>query len=169
MQRTTVFCPFLVPVPRRIANCISLFAGLSMLIQRLPSAQSSSAGMVSAETKPIFQIQPLTAETVRVVFNLLASEAAVDFVPAWACIFFITGCLRRTTSETGTLQVMGSTVKDKRWWQHPHQACSRKVQCGNNGADRKALLVLFKAAIESFQFSNNFFGCFFFSNLLLRS
>lgn len=71
-------------------------------------------------------------------------------------------CLGRTTSEVGTLGVMGSTVKDKRQWQHPHQACSRKVQCGNNGASRKALIALFKVAIEAFQFS-------IFFNLLLRN
>lgn len=55
---------------------------------------------------------------------------------------------------------MGSTVKDKRQWQHSHQACSRKVQGGNNGASRKALIPLFKVAIESFQFSI-FFSFFF--------
>jgi len=55
IQRTTGFYPFLVPVPRR-ENSITSFAGLSALVQRLPSAWSSSAELVSAETKPIFQI-----------------------------------------------------------------------------------------------------------------
>lgn len=45
---------------------------LSVLIQR------GSAELVSAETKPIFQV----AETACVTFSLLASEEAVDFVPA---------------------------------------------------------------------------------------
>lgn len=52
-----------------------------MLIESAP-AQKNSAELVFAETKLIIQIQPLTVEIVHVVFSLLASKAAVDFVLA---------------------------------------------------------------------------------------
>lgn len=90
------------------------------------------------------------------MFSLLASKRAVDFVLAQVCIFFTIGCLGRTTSERGTWQVMRSTVQDKRKLQHSHQACSRKVQGGNNRACRKALIALFKVQLKASNFPNFF-------------